>query len=260
MTYSRRRLFQIAATIAAGSTVRAAEETKRDMIVRSARPYDAEMSMPGFQHYLTPIENFFVRSHHYTPSVEIDSWRLAVDGEVANVLSLTMDDLKKLPKVDLVSVCECAGNGRSLYEPSMPGLQWEYGGVGNAKWTGVRLADVLKKAGLKASGMEVLFDGADVPVGTMPKFQRTLPLKRAMHSNTLLAYEMNGQTLPISHGFPLRVIVPGWASDSWVKWVTRIQVIDKELSSRSRAPEIFFLEEFYYGGQNLRFQGALMIR
>jgi len=238
MNYSRRKLFQIAASIAAGSTVRGAEETKRDMIVRSARPYDAEMPMSGFQHYLTPIENFFVRSHHYTPTVELQSWKLTVDGEVGNKLSLTLDDLKKMPKVETVSVCECAGNGRGLYEPSMPGLQWEYGGVGNAKWGGVRLADVLKRAGIKSSGIEVLFDGADVPVGTMPEFQRTIPVKRALHPNTLLAYEMNGQALPVAHGFPLRVIVPGWASDSWVKWLIRIQVLDKEF-------EGFFMKTAY---------------
>src|SRR3954469_22916914 len=129
MNYSRRKLFQIAATIAARSTVRGADKTKRYMIVKSARPYDAEMPMSGFQHYLTPIENFFVRSHHYTPTVEIKDWRLTVDGEVNSKLDLTIDDLKKMPKVEIVSVCECAGNGRSFFEPSMPGLQWEFGGV-----------------------------------------------------------------------------------------------------------------------------------
>ncbi len=249
MNYSRRKLFQIAATLAAGSTIRGAEETKRDMIVRSARPYDAEMPMSGYQHYLTPIENFFVRSHHYTPTVELASWRLEVEGEVGTKLSLTMDDLKKLPKVETISVCECAGNGRGLFEPSMPGLQWEYGGVGNAKWGGVRLADVLKKAGIKPAALEVLFDGADVPIGTMPEFQRTIPVKRALHPNTLLAYEMNGQALPVAHGFPLRVIVPGWASDSWVKWLTRIQVLDKEF-------EGFFMKTAYRYPEKLAAPGV----
>ncbi len=249
MNYSRRKMFQLAASFAAASSLPGADDTKRDMIVRSARPYDAEMPMSGFQHYLTPIENFFVRSHHYTPTVEIESYKLSVEGEVATPLSLSLDDLKKLPKVEMVSVCECAGNGRSLYEPSMPGLQWEYGGVGNAKWTGVRLADVLKKAGIKPSAVDVLFDGADVPVGTMPDFQRTIPTKRALHPNTMLAYEMNGQALPVAHGFPLRVIVPGWASDSWVKWLTRIQVLDKEFDG-------FFMKTAYRYPEKLAAPGV----
>ena len=100
--------------------------------------------------------------------------------------------------------------------------------MGNARWRGVRLADVLKRAGLNASAREILFDGADVPLGTMPDFQRSLPLEKALDANTLLAYEMNGETLPVKHGFPLRVIAPGWASDSWVKWVTTIRVLDHE--------------------------------
>jgi hypothetical protein len=139
-----------------------------------------------------------------------------------------MEDLKKLPPVELVSVVECAGNGRGFYEPSVPGLQWANGSVGNARWRGVRLADVLKRAGVKESAREILFDGADVPLGTMPDFQRSIPVKKALDRNTVLAYEMNGETLPVKHGFPLRVVAPGWASDSWVKWLTSIRVLDKE--------------------------------
>ena len=149
-----------------------------------------------------------------------------------------MDDLKQLPRVELVSVLECAGNGRSFYQPTLAGLQWQYGAVGNARWAGVRLADVLKKAGYKSSAKEVLFNGADVPIGTMPDFQRAVPLEKALHADTMLAYEMNGQPLPASHGFPLRVIAPGWAGDSWVKWVTNIEVRDKEFDG-------FFMKTAY---------------
>ena len=123
---------------------------------------------------------------------------------------------------------ECAGNGRGLYEPAVPGLQWTRGSVGNARWRGVRLADVLKRAGLKPSGVNVLFDGADEPIGTMQDFRRSIPVKKALDPNTLLAYEMNGAALPLKHGFPLRVLPAGWASDSWVKWLTSITVLDKE--------------------------------
>jgi sulfite oxidase len=202
--------------------------TKRDMIARSARPLDLEMPIDGFSDYITPIDRFFVRSHVYTPRVDIGQWRLTVDGEVANTLTLTMDDLRRMPSVEVVSVLECAGNGRGFYEPSMPGLQWGHGGVGNGRWRGVRLADVLKRAGLKPSPKDVLFNGGDVPIGTMPDFQRSIPIAKALHPATLLAYEMNGETLPAEHGFPLRVVVPGWAGDSWIKWVTSVSVLNRE--------------------------------
>ena len=223
MRFSRRHLFHLAAA----TTITAAP--KRGMIIRSSRAEDLEMPLEGFlENYLTPIDRFFVRSHHFLPTIDMAAYRLTVNGKVTTPLNLSLDDLKKLPRVELISVLECAGNGRGLYEPSMPGLQWTYGSVGNAKWAGVRLADVLKKAGLTPGAVEVLFDGADVPVGKQPEFQRGIPFNKAMDPNTLLAYEMNGEPLTKEHGAPIRVIVPGWAGDCWVKWVTRIEVRDTE--------------------------------
>ena len=224
MNLARRNFF----LVAAGALLRADDRPKRDMLVRSARPEDLEMPLSGFSDYITPIEHFFVRTHVYVPTVDVNEWRLKVDGEVATPLTLSMEELKKLPPVELVSVVECAGNGRGFYEPPVPGLQWGNGSVGNGRWRGVRLADVLKRAGVKDSAKEILFDGADVPLGTMPDFQRSIPVKKALDGNTLLAYEMNGETLPVKHGFPLRVVAPGWASDSWAKWLTSIRVLDKE--------------------------------
>jgi DMSO/TMAO reductase YedYZ molybdopterin-dependent catalytic subunit len=221
----RRRDFLL---LAAASLLRADDRPKRDMLVRSVRPEDLEMPLSGFSDYLTPVEHFFVRTHVYVPTVDLNQWRLSVGGSVATPLTLTMDDLRKLPAVELISVLECAGNGRAFYQPPVPGLQWGQGAVGNARWRGVRLADVLKRAGVKPSAREVLFDGADVPLGTMPDFQRSLPLAKGLDPNTLLAYEMNSETLPVKHGFPLRVVAPGWAGDSWVKWVTSIRVLDQE--------------------------------
>jgi DMSO/TMAO reductase YedYZ molybdopterin-dependent catalytic subunit len=221
----RRRSFFFAAACA---LLRADDRPKRDMLVRSTRPEDLEMPLSGFSDYITPIEHFFVRTHVYVPTVNVNDWRLKVEGEVGAPLTLTLDDLKRMPALELVSVVECAGNGRSFYEPPVPGAQWSTGAVGNGRWRGVRMADVLKRAGIKDSAREILFDGADVPLGTMPDFQRSIPVKKALDTDTLLAYEMNGETLPVKHGFPLRVVAPGWASDSWVKWLTSIRVLDKE--------------------------------
>jgi len=214
--------------LAGASLLRGEDRPKLDMLVRSVRPEDLEMQLSGFSDYITPIDHFFVRTHVYVPKVDLDSWRLKVEGEVTTPLMLTIEELKKLPPADTVSVAECAGNGRGLYEPPVPGLQWGTGAVGNGRWKGVRLADILKRAGIKQTAKDILFDGADVPLGTMPDFQRSIPVKKALDTNTILAYEMNGETLPVKHGFPLRVIAPGWASDSWVKWLTSIRVLDRE--------------------------------
>ncbi|HLJ14436.1 MAG TPA: molybdopterin-dependent oxidoreductase [Bryobacteraceae bacterium] len=229
MTLSRRQLVRMcAAGLIPASYVRAAEVTKKNMIVRSVRPQDLEMPLDGFSDFITPVERFFVRTHDYTPNVDLNSWKLSVEGEVHSPLTLAMDDLKRLPRVELVGVLECAGNGRSHYQPHVPGTQWSFGSVGNGRWAGARLADVLRRAGLKDSARQILFDGVDVPVGKMPDFQRTITVKKALDANTLLAFEMNGQRLPVQHGFPLRLIVPGWAGDSWVKWVQTIRVLDRD--------------------------------
>ena len=215
-----------------------ADRKKVNMIVRSQRPLDLEMPIDGFLTEWTPSERFFTRSHHYEPKVDLATWRLEVGGTVMRPQKLTFEVLQRLPKVDMPAVLECAGNGRGFYEPSMPGIQWEHGAVGNAKWAGVRLADVLKLAGVEEKSVEVIFDGADVPIGTMPEFQRSIPIGKALDPDTILAYEMNGEPLPSLHGFPLRLIVPGWAGDCWVKWLTRIEV--------SRAQfEGFFMKTAY---------------
>jgi DMSO/TMAO reductase YedYZ molybdopterin-dependent catalytic subunit len=225
MNLLRRELFLLVAGVFLQPTT---DRPKRNMLVRSVRPEDLEMPLSGFSDYITPIEHFFVRTHVYTPSVDMKEWQLKVDGHVATPLTMTMEDMKRCPTVELVSVLECAGNGRGFYEPSMPGLQWANGGVGNGRWRGVRLAEVLRRAGVKESAKEVLFNGTDVPVGTMPDFQRAIPIKKALDARTLLAYEMNGEALSSKHGFPLRVVAPGWAGASWVKWLTSISVLDKE--------------------------------
>src|SRR5579862_7154414 len=227
MSLTRRKLFLAAAAGILPRFASAADLSK--MIARSPRPQDLEMPLDGFHEWITPADRFFVRCHTYFPErANLSDWRLKVDGVVNQPLTLTMDDLKKLPRVELVGVLECAGNGRSFYQPRVAGTQWAFGSVGNGRWAGVRFRDVLQKAGIKSSATQILLDGADVPLGKMPDFQRTITAAKALHPDTLLAFEMNGQTLPVQHGFPLRVIAPGWASDSWVKWLQHIEVLDHE--------------------------------
>lgn len=227
MTLSRRKLFALAAAGVLPRLASAIDMSK--MVVRSARPADLEMSPDGFNEWITPIDRFFVRCHTYFPQrANLNDWRLKIDGVVSQPLALAMDDLKKLPRVELVGVLECAGNGRRFYEPHVPGTQWAFGGVGNGRWAGVRFRDVLQQAGLKDSAREILLDGSDSPLGSMPKFQRTVTVQKALDPDTLLAYEMNGKPLPDEHGYPLRLIAPGWAGDSWVKWLQHVQVLDHE--------------------------------
>jgi DMSO/TMAO reductase YedYZ molybdopterin-dependent catalytic subunit len=224
--------------LAASSFLHARENGKRGMIVRSTRPEDLEMPLDGFLEEITPIERFFVRTHDYAPAVDLQQWRLKVAGSVHKAISLSLDDIKGFPKTEVTAVLECAGNGRSLYEPPVPGIQWAYGSVGNARWAGARLSAVLAKAGIKDTPVETLFAGADRAPGSMPAFQRAMPLAKALHKDTIVAYEMNGEALPAPHGFPLRVVAPGWAGDSWMKWLSSIEV-------RTSPFEGFFMKTAY---------------
>jgi len=228
MSISRRRLLLAgAAGIFARPTGRAGTAAPK-LIELSPRPADLEMPVEELIDQITPTDSFFVRCHTYTPEVKLADWKLTIDGLVEKPRSFTLADLKKLPRTELEGVLECAGNGRSFYEPHMSGAQWRFGGVGNARWAGVRLRDVLREVGLKPEATQLRLDGADVPLGKMPDFQRTLAVSKGLDADTLLAWEMNGQPLTPEHGFPLRVVAPGWAGDSWVKWLQHIEVIDHE--------------------------------
>ncbi|MBI1762676.1 MAG: sulfite oxidase [Acidobacteria bacterium] len=198
------------------------------LIVRSARPEDLETPVSLLNSYLTPNELFYVRHHAYAATVSEKDWKLTIDGEVDKPYTLTLDELKKFPRATVTVTLECAGNGRAFYEPPVAGIQWERGAVGTARWTGVRLADVLKRAGVKTTGKYVALDGADKAVGKQPEFIRNLPLEKAMHVDTILAYEMNGQPLPVLHGFPLRAVASGWEGAYAVKWLQHIAVIPQE--------------------------------
>lgn len=201
---------------------------KERLIVRSIRPEDLETPVSLLNTWITPNDLFYVRHHLYAPKVDVNEWKLTVGGEVQNPITLTLDELKKEPKHTVTVTLECAGNGRAFFDPPVAGIQWEKGAVGTARFAGVRLTDVLKKAGVKPTGQYVAMNGADKPIGKMPDFVRNVPIKKALDADTILAYEMNGEALPILHGFPLRLVVPGWEGAYSVKWLTDIQVLEKE--------------------------------
>jgi len=201
---------------------------KERLIVRSIRPEDLETPVSLLNTWITPNDLFYVRHHLYAPTVDVNEWKLTVGGEVQTPITLTLDELKRAPKHTVTVTLECAGNGRAFFDPPVAGIQWEKGAVGTARFAGARLADVLNKAGVKPTGQYVAMNGADKPLGKMPDFIRNIPIKKALDADTILAYEMNGEALPILHGFPLRAVVPGWEGAYAVKWLTDIQVIEKE--------------------------------
>jgi sulfite oxidase len=202
---------------------------KEKLIVRSLRPPDYETPVALLDSWITPVEHFYVRSHMPVPgALDAAAWTLQIEGEVQTPASLTLDELKKMPAATVTTVLECAGNGRAFFDPPVAGIQWSRGAVGNARWTGVRMADVLKRAGLKPTGRFVTMNGTDRGMGQQPDFIRQLPLDKAMHADTLIAYEMNGQPIHPLHGFPLRAIVPGWEGAYSVKWLSNLRVIDRE--------------------------------
>ncbi|HMZ56164.1 MAG TPA: sulfite oxidase [Nitrospira sp.] len=216
------------AQAADGNQAEATGQGSGPLTVRVSRPFDAETPVREFASWLTPNERFFVRSHFGPPpaeAVQPDTWRLTVKGLVKDGLTLSLKDLHEFEPVTVTSVLQCSGNGRANHRPKVPGVQWERGAVGNAQWTGVRLRDVLQRAGVKPQGLHVQMQGADRPaLPTVPLFTRSIPIAKALHPDTLLAYEMNGRPLPLLHGAPLRVITPGWMAESCMKWLTEITV------------------------------------
>ncbi len=183
---------------------------------------------------LTPTALFFVRNNGTLPDISRDApteWRLEVSGLVRRPLSLTLAELRaRFPVVDITAVLECAGNGRSAFSPAVPGLAWGNGAVGCARWTGIRLADLMAHAGVADSAIYVAHESPDHVVGApgQPALSRGLPLAKALAPETLLAFGMNGAPLDPLHGFPLRVVAPGYPGSAWQKWLTRLVVRDCE--------------------------------
>ena len=203
---------------------------KKPLIKLSYRPPNYESPIEYLRTEITPNDAFFVRYHlSNIPQVDAATWRLAVGGEGAtNEIQLSLEDLKQFTPMEVVALCQCSGNRRGLMQPHVPGVEWGYGAMGCARWKGVRLKDLLDKAGLKKEAIEIVVNGADGGVSDKtPSFVKSLPLWKAVEDTTLVAYEMNGRPLPHWNGFPARIVVPGWTGTYWMKHVTAIKAVTK---------------------------------
>ena len=241
-------LLEVAAGLAAATVLRpwiaaAAEEQdvvipgKAGMIIRSARFFDLEMPPEFADSWITPVPHFFVRNHMHEPaSLDVGTWQLTVSGEVEKPLTLTLADLTKMTAHSVVNTLECAGNGRAFQQPHVPGIQWQKGAVGNARFSGPRLRDVLERAGVKPTGKHVMFHGLDEVPGKVPPFIRSVPIEKASDGDTLIALQMNGVALSKHHGFPARALVPGWIGAASCKWLSEIKVLDKEFDGNFMKP------------------------
>jgi DMSO/TMAO reductase YedYZ molybdopterin-dependent catalytic subunit len=212
-------------------SITAAFPQKGAMILQRTRPPLLETPFEVFdQSVFTPNDRFFLRWHWpvIPNEINVDSFRLAVRGHVNNELSLSLNEIIALPRVEYAAVNQCSGNSRGYFEPRVLGAQWSNGARGNARWTGVRLKDVLDRAGVKSTAVHVRFKGLEVPVVTdAPHFMRSLDIDHARDGEVMIAYAMNGDQIPLLNGFPIRLIVPGWISTYWIKMLCDIEVLDQ---------------------------------
>jgi DMSO/TMAO reductase YedYZ molybdopterin-dependent catalytic subunit len=204
---------------------------KGAMIVQRTRPPLLETPFEVFdQSVFTPNDRFFVRWHWSVIPTAIDAatFRLAVRGHVDRTLSLSLPDILALPRIEIAAVNQCSGNSRGYFQPRVAGGQWSNGAMGNARWTGVRLKDVLDRVGVRAGARQVRFNGLDEPpVSDAPDFMKSLDVDHARDGEVMIAFAMNGDPLPLLNGFPLRLIVPGWYSTYWIKMLSDIEVLDQ---------------------------------
>jgi DMSO/TMAO reductase YedYZ molybdopterin-dependent catalytic subunit len=209
---------------------------KEKMRVMTDKPRNAETSNDYLRSWITANAVFFDRNQGEIPAepIELSTWELAVEGEVEKPLRFTFNEILRLPKAIVANTIECSGNSRSLLEQKASGNPWTIGGVGNAVWGGVWLRQLLTKTGLKDTAKYVAFEGFEE---AKTKFIRSIPIEKGMDS-TLLAYEMNGEPLPLKHGYPLRALALGWTGANCVKWLAKITVMDRPYAG-------FFMDKVY---------------
>jgi DMSO/TMAO reductase YedYZ molybdopterin-dependent catalytic subunit len=195
------------------------------------------LPLEALRYDVTPVGLHYLLIHYDIPDTDAESHTLTIDGRVDRPLTLNLAELKRRPRVTHRVTLECAGNGRALLEPRPVSQPWLVEAVGTADWTGTPLAPLLREAGLAADAIDVLFTGADhgVERGVEQDYQRSLPVPEALREDVLLAYEMNGVPLLPQHGAPLRLVVPGWYGMAHVKWLHRIEVLDREFDGYQNA-------------------------
>jgi DMSO/TMAO reductase YedYZ molybdopterin-dependent catalytic subunit len=219
---------------ASGERVRA-DGISHEELALAARNHG--MPLEALRYPITPLGLHYLLSHYDIPYVEAGTWHLAVGGLVERSLRLTLDDLQGRPAVDAVVTMECAGNGRARLEPRPFSQPWLDEAVGTARWTGTPLAPLLREAGLTPAAVEVLFTGLDrgTEDGVEQAFQRSLPVEEALRDDVLLVWAIGGVPLPPQHGYPLRLLVPGWYGMASVKWLSRIEAIGEPFAGHQQA-------------------------
>jgi len=225
------------------------------LVVHRAHPLNSETSIPALiGSVVMPNAHFYVRNHFQIPQLHPDAYRLSVSGAVDRCLSLGLRELRNMPSQTLVATLECAGNGRTLFDPPVPGEKWNLGAVSTAEWTGVPLVEVFDRAGVRSQAREVLFrgaDGGDVEgCSGAIRFERSLSVADARQGGVLLAYAMNGEPLPLQHGYPVRVIVPDWYAVASVKWLTDVELLDRPFVGHYQTDKYQYLWE--RDGQSVR--------
>lgn len=225
---SRRHLLGAAAgSLILGRTTEARADG--ELLELSSRPENYEAPLEALGARITPLSSFYIRSHFGRPTIDPRAWRLTIDGLAGKPRQVSLAELARYPQTTIEAVLQCAGNGRALFRPRMPGVQWTRGAMGNATWTGVKLATLLGEAQPDPAARFITLRGADAPLlPATPSFVRSLPLDRGLHPDTLIATHMNGAPLTPSHGAPARVVVPGWVGDDWVKWIARVTLSAEE--------------------------------
>ena len=244
---SRRRFLQLMFSTGAGLTamsvlpaglriaradhVQVVKPTPPELFINHGSNREMRWEAMAGQGYYTSNERFFVRNHTSTPHIDPSAWRLSIEGSgVENPTQFTYDDLLAMEEVSETKFIECAGNGRSFFElfqgRRASGTQWKLGAIGVAEWSGVRLRELLERAGVKSTALDVMPKGLD-----SLNVRRPMPIEKAMEDDTLVVYGMNGEVLPQDHGYPVRMLVPGWVGIANIKWVGSIEVSESPLYS-----------------------------
>jgi len=211
------------------------------------------MPLEALRWDITPVGLHYLLTHYDIPEVDPQTWRLEIDGFVERPLSLSLEEVRARPAAEVVSTMECAGNGRARLDPRPVSQPWLLEAVGTARWRGTALAPLLEEAGVREAAVEALFTGLDrgVEGDEEQDYARSLALAEALKDEVLLAYEINGVPLPPQHGFPLRLVVPGWYGMTSVKWLARITLIDEPFEGHQQRHSYRLRQEEEEAGEPL---------